>query len=145
MELREFISDVLVQIAEGVRDADEAVAQAGGVASPATHHGPSVDARENHFARSTPGAPVFLVDFDVAVTVSDSTDKGAHAGLHIANVLSAGVGGKAAESTASVSRVRFKVPIALPVYAASAEKVRAAKEKSRRPLPSHGGFVRGER
>jgi hypothetical protein len=40
MELKEFVRDVLVQIAEGVRDADAAVSAAGGIASPASRFGP---------------------------------------------------------------------------------------------------------
>lgn len=146
MELKEFISDVLVQIAEGVRDADEAVSQAGGVASPATRFGPRGDAPDTpHFATLANGAPVFLVDFDVPVTVSESSGADAHARLSIATVFSAGVGGKQSDSTATVSRVRFKVPIALPVNAKSAEDVQAAKQKANRPLPRSpsGGFVRG--
>ena len=142
MELKEFIRDVLIQIAEGVRDADAAVLDAGGIASPATKHGPIAGARETHFATLESGAPVFLVDFDVAVTVSESSDKGADARLRIATVFSAGVGAKELESTASVSRVRFKVPIALPVNAASAAKVQAAQKKANRPLPSSGSFAR---
>ena len=141
MELREFIRDVLVQIAHGVKDADAEVIAAGGVASPATRSGPVSEDRETHFATLESGAPVFLVDFDVAVTVSETTDQGGKAGLRIASVFSGEFGGKSGESTATVSRVRFKVPIALPVNAASAEKVRAAKEKASRPInrPPGGG------
>ncbi|HEV8262657.1 MAG TPA: hypothetical protein VGQ19_18120 [Burkholderiales bacterium] len=143
MELKEFIRDVLVQIAEGVRDADAAVSAAGGVASPAARSGPIATARETHFATLESGAPVFLVDFDVAITVSESSDKGAAARLNIATVFSAGLGAKEAESTASISRVRFKVPIALPVNAESAAKVQAARKKANRPLPpADDGFVR---
>jgi hypothetical protein len=42
-------------------------------------------------------------------------------------------------STATVSRVRFKVPIALPVNTESAAKVQAAKKKATAPLPQRGG------
>jgi hypothetical protein len=144
VELKEFVRDVLVQIAEGVREADAGVSAAGGVASPATHFGPVANAREIHFATMDTGAPVFLVDFDVAITVAEGSSVGGDARLRIATIFSAGIGAKGGESTASVSRVRFKVPVALPVNADSAVKVQAARTKAQRPLPSSskGNFAK---
>ena len=129
MELNEFVRDVLVQISQGVRNADAEVTKAGGVASPAARHGPASAGCETHFATLENGAPVFLVDFDVAVSVSEATEAGARAALRIASIFSAGAGGKNEETTATVSRVRFKVPLALPVNAASSEKVADAKRR----------------
>jgi hypothetical protein len=94
VELKEFVRDVLVQIAEGVREADAGVSAAGGVASPATHFGPVANAREIHFATMDTGAPVFLVDFDVAITVAEGSSVGGDARLRIATIFSAGIGAK---------------------------------------------------
>ena len=141
MQLNEFVRDVLVQIAQGVRDADTKVAEAGGVASSATQLGPASAARETHFATLENGAPVFLVDFDVAVSVSEATEGGANAALRIATIFSAGAGTKGEETTATVSRVRFKVPLALPVNAQSEARVVEAKKKMKEAMqrPPSGG------
>jgi hypothetical protein len=120
MELKEFVRDVLVQIAEGVRDADEAVSAAGVVASPAIRNLPAGENRGTHFTTLPSGAPVFLVDFDVATTVREEGDTGANARLQVAGFFSPGIGATEKDSTANVSRVRSKVPMALPVNAASA-------------------------
>lgn len=113
MELKEFVAQSLVQICEGVKQAQREINQpntlhAGGGAAakinpelsafPEAHAGISVDSR-----------PLQLVSFDVAVTVQDNTGGGA--GI---SVLGAQIGGQLSSSTGSTSRLQFAVPVALP-------------------------------
>ncbi len=70
---------------------------------------------ESHFAVLRGGQNVFLVDFDVAITVNEGAGSNAEATLKVASLLTLGAGGKSFESQESTNRIRFKVPIALPV------------------------------
>src|SRR5690606_27686984 len=68
------------------------------------------------------GQNVFLVDFDVAVTVDENSDLSGGGKLKIAGLFS--VGGEAGSSSkiSSINRVSFKIPLALPVDPISREE-----------------------
>lgn len=56
-----------------------------------------------------------MIDFDVAVTVTEKAEKEGGAAISVAGVF--GLGGKAsaASETSSISRIKFSVPIVYPV------------------------------
>jgi hypothetical protein len=54
---------------------------------------------------------VFLIEFDVAVTSSESTEKGAAGGIKVLSVASANGEAKRSIDNSSVSRLKFSVPI----------------------------------
>lgn len=112
MDLQEFVRTTLVQITRGVQDAQTSVRENGGYVSPPSH---SPVKNEAHFDNLHDGQVVFLVDFDVAVTVNETTGTNAEAKLKVGGLLSLGAGGKSGDSHESVSRIKFKVPLALPV------------------------------
>ncbi len=104
MTLREFVSDTLLQIVDGVADAKiknqrvaPRVIQAAGLDAPIV-----VADAENPRA--------FVVDFDVAVAVSKTTDAEAKGAV---SVYVFEVGGQRVSSTeqSTVSRIKFGVPI----------------------------------
>jgi hypothetical protein len=103
MTLQEFVRDSLLQISNGVVEAKkknkniglEVTALGKQEASCTT-----VDKRAG-----------FLVDFDVAVTVSERTGKEMGAGILVASLLNAGGKKSAGSEQSSVSRIRFCVPI----------------------------------
>jgi len=105
MNLKEFITQTLTEIAEGIRDANEPVQQAGGRAVPAVDFVAFDDDR--------PQSPIQLVDFDVAVTAQEESATKVGGGLLIAGI---GLGGKTETQAqaSSVSRIRFRVPMMLP-------------------------------
>src|SRR3970040_1281168 len=117
MHLDEFVKATLVQIVRGVHDAQEAVRDLGGIVNPATL-GASPNAG-SYFATVDNMHHVFLVDFDVAVEVSESTGTNAEAGLSVASFAKLGAGGKSANSNSTSNRIAFKVPLALPIDKAS--------------------------
>jgi len=112
MDLKQFVTETLVQIAQGVSEAQTAVRDVGGFANPALR---GVAGRESYWGSLETGHHVFLVDFDVAITVAKGKGTNAGAKLEVTSIFSLGAGGKSSEETQSTSRVKFKVPMALPV------------------------------
>lgn len=136
MDLKEFVRETLVQIAAGVKDAQSEVRTLGGIVNPATQN-PSTSG-SSYFASVDDLHHVFLVDFDVAVTVAENTGTNAHAKLNVATILTLGAGGQSANSSAATNRLTFKVPLALPLDEPSHTKlsreIAEQKEKVSRAL-----------
>ena len=84
MDLKDFVKESLVQIASGVKEAQEAVRDVGGYVSPAIRLLPK-NTDESHMMHLPDGRNIFLVDFDVAVTVSESEGAEAGAKLKVAS------------------------------------------------------------
>ena len=111
IELKQFVTATLVQIIEGVRDAQEAAAEAGGKVNPvlpAAGKRISADGlRDNDHSYSR------LVEFDIAITSAEET--GSHAGIKVFLAgLGGGAGGQSAKQDSSVTRIKFPVPVFLP-------------------------------
>lgn len=113
MELKEFVRESLKQIVEGVSEAQKPVRDHGGYVNPTVlPRGKS----ESHFGEFLPsGQQVFLVEFDVAVTVNEQTGTHAEAKLQVASILSLGAGGKSGDLLQTIQHIKFKVPLALPL------------------------------
>ena len=111
MELKEFVSEVLTDIFEGVADAQERITDIGGEINPAVKTGMNgvVYAPD----RQTSHKSLCIAEFDVALTVSDNEQKGGKIGVLLGSI---GVGGGKSESAeaSQVSRVKFSVPYKLP-------------------------------
>ena len=138
MDLKDFVKETLVQISSGVKEAQDAVRQLGGYANPAARVSPK-QTDQSHLTQIESGQNVFMIDFDVAVNVSEESEAGAEAKLKVASILSLGGGGKAGTSSTATNRISFKVPLALPVDEESkkrmlqseAEEARAIAEMNR--------------
>src|SRR5665213_3277046 len=111
MDLSTFITASLLQIAEGVKDAQDRARAAGGYINPAANMGKTNDA---YFGSMVSGAPVFLVDFDVAVMATEAADIEGGAKLQVAGIFSVGGSGASTTRSETTSRIHFKVPMALP-------------------------------
>ena len=105
MELKHFIKEALIEIVEAVREAQEEVQNSGARINPPQYNKPE---------GTQGGAPIFIIDVDVAVTATDSS--GAKGGIDVL-VAGFGVGSKADmnESNVSQNRIRFQVPVTYPV------------------------------
>ena len=103
MELREFVSQALVQILEGISDAQESTivkeTSAGVVAAGPGMRGERTTARD--------------VEFDVAITTQSGTETKGKAGL-LVGTIGLGTQGASANSRDLVHRIRFSVPVVLP-------------------------------
>lgn len=128
MELKEFIAEALAQIAGGVVDAQDRVRSGGGFVNP-TVRGAQRDG--SLFAYLPNGQYVFLVDFDVAISASSGTGTNAGAKLSVVSLLSLNAGGQSIQSQETISRVRFKVPLALPVDPESKAEMLDREQKER--------------
>lgn len=109
MDIRQFVSETLTQIVEGVTDANQRLSDDSEV-NPRCGGTPEGKPYVEYYSELR---PVELVDFDLAVTVTEGT--GAKGGLGVAAGF-IGLGGqKSSESSAeAVSRVKFTLPLMLP-------------------------------
>ena len=94
MDIKEFISQTLKQIIDGVKDAQEHAEGKNAVVVP--YYG---DRQK--------------IDFDVAVTVVEGKETGGKAGISVWSI-GAGVTGKTESSSSTVSRIKFEIPVELP-------------------------------
>lgn len=101
MDVKEFVRDTLIQIVEGVIAAHEAV----------KGQGASVNAHDELHAlpSDSRNREIREVAFDVAVTTESST--GAEAKVAVWSI---GLGADGSSASSVVSRIQFKVPVALP-------------------------------
>jgi len=113
MNLEEFVRETLEQIAKGVS----------GAGLVAREHGACINPNDIRWHDEHPrlyrsseggGGLVEEVGFDVALTVSEEKQVEGKAGLVIASI-GAGVKGQSVAATSSVSRVKFSVPVQLPL------------------------------
>ena len=122
MELKEFIRETLAQIAAGVEAAQTEVRDAGGFVNPA-HRAGKQEHDKSHFGSLTSGQNIFLVDFDVTVTVIEATETEGKAKLNVAGLFNLGTGGQSNASSTAINRISFKVPLAMPVDTVSLEEL----------------------
>jgi hypothetical protein len=108
MEIKEFVSTVIVSLVQGVEDAQiklqesEAVVNPLGVSS-------SIAILNNRIPPCLTN-----IEFEVAVEVKDSEDIGGGIGVKIAGVFNSSVTAKKGRLESHVSKLRFSVPILLP-------------------------------
>lgn len=104
MELKEFITQTLVQIQQGVQDAiaQQSTGANNGIINPVFSMYDSVGKEQ-----------IQKVEFDVAVTATDKSSGGGKAGIKVFSVELGGEGSKGSESSVA-SRVKFTIPLVPP-------------------------------
>lgn len=111
MELKEFVKKTLLEIVEGVEEAQKAVKEHGAVVNPKYVKGDSAQIGREY-------VPVQDISFEVGLTTSEVTGNDKGIGV-VLGPLKAGINGTGNTSESSVTRIKFTVPLALPVDAAS--------------------------
>lgn len=112
MELREFVTETLVQIAEGVAAAQERSLSIGAHINPKLTGNASFGSQHGFLSSSAGAAQI--VGFDVALTVTQG--KGTKGGIGIvAGAINLGSAGQSSLENSTVSRVKFSVPLVLPI------------------------------
>lgn len=121
MDLKDFVSQTLVQIVEGVVEASTRVAELGGAVSPSYNAHPT-----DAIGRSRDGQslPVHAVEFDVAIVAGSESSMEAGGGVKI-SVFSASAKGSEKDREQTTSRIQFVVPLQLPVDPKSMEAKQA--------------------
>jgi hypothetical protein len=90
MELKEFISETIKQITDGIRDGQKYI-------------------DENDFGEGVKDDKGKEISFDVAISTDKTEVAGAGGKISIASVFSAGVEGKEESKNANLSRIQFKL------------------------------------
>jgi len=111
MELRDFIEETLTQIVEGVKAAQGRAKDQGARVNP--HLTTSADLAAKQGILIASGSAAQLVQFDVAITVKEGTATKGGIGVAL-GVVALGSTGQSQAESASVSRVKFSVPLVLP-------------------------------
>lgn len=120
MQLKDFISSTIEQVARGVLDAAKALKDTDALVAP--HPIDAQAASDNMYGQTNvehKQLPALLprivhkLEFDIAVTVEEESGKSGSAKL---SVWSAGIGGdvSTAKKASNASRVRFSIPLVLP-------------------------------
>lgn len=123
MDLSEFVKQSLTQIVKGVKESQDEIRNQGGYANPAVLTSAHGKESATHFGSVSDGQNVLLVDFDVAVTVTGAVEGGVGGKLSVASFFKVEAGTKGATASESTSRIRFKVPLALPVDLVTKQKL----------------------
>lgn len=112
MEIKDFIKESLLQIVDGISETNEALKEKGAYIPTRMVVGEGVwgtiDKETNttrHFMR---------VDFDLAVTVTQSDKIKAGGGLSIASFAKAGATAEDSNKNEEINRIKYTIPIALP-------------------------------
>ena len=133
MELKEFVKETLVQITQGVKECQDEIGNLGGFVNPSVRIGKSSGA--SHVSSLGDGQNIYTVDFDIAISVAEDTGTKADGKLTVASIFSAGGSTSSTEANSTLSKVSFKIPLALPVDSVSKfnlEEEDAKKEKAKR-------------
>ncbi|TGD70331.1 hypothetical protein E4634_21170 [Mangrovimicrobium sediminis] len=116
MNLKQFVSESLVEIIEGITDAQARIASEDAQVVPNV---------SNLFTKSQSGGTnlalgwdsngnlIHILEFDVAVTATEGTETKGGIGV-VAGMFAVGSQGRSEEMSQSISRLKFRVPISFP-------------------------------
>ncbi|MBP6260958.1 MAG: hypothetical protein KA361_00855 [Chromatiaceae bacterium] len=111
MDLKEFVSQTLLQIIEGVHECQEQAKAFGAEVNPHLNSTHTEMGKQNILWAG--GRPAQIVQFDVALTVIEGT--GTKGGIGIfAGAINLGSSGQSQSESSIVSRIKFGVPMVLP-------------------------------
>jgi hypothetical protein len=120
MDLKEFIAETLVQIADGIEQAQGTLKEnkSGAIIN--------TNMTETDSGRLVTGGrckAVEMVEFDVAILANEGTATKAGIGLTVASIIKLNASGESKQSTGTESRIKFKVPMSYPMHKSELEKV----------------------
>lgn len=113
MKLDEFITDTLKSIIKGVKDSQEFAQENGARINPYIDSWDQNKMLTTYYGKEEGARAISAIDFDIAVTASNSQETGGEGGI---NVYSLKLGGKATdlEKNETVSRIKFSLNVVLP-------------------------------
>jgi hypothetical protein len=131
MDLKDFVSQSLIQIVQGVRDAAGPIAEMGGYVSPA--HSSKTDGHVTGHTLDGKGRVVHSVHFDVAIVAENDAKVSGGGGLKVMGVR-LGADASAGEREQTSSRIQFVVPLALPIDQVSQDEADKHKADNLRSI-----------
>lgn len=113
MELKEFISETLVQIIEGINKAQIKAKESNAEINPDLVGNSDHTAKYGGGIRTAGGNYAQIVEFDVAVTTAEG--KNVKGGIGVAAaVINMGSSGQSNSENTSVNKIKFSIPLVLP-------------------------------
>jgi hypothetical protein len=106
MELKDFIKGTLTEIIEAITESQAAIKGTGAVINPHQYG-------KTEKSYTGDNIQIFEIEFDVGVTISDSSGSKAGIGIFMAG-LGVGTKGELKESNISQNRIKFQIPVAYP-------------------------------
>lgn len=113
MDLKQFITETLVQISDGIEAAQKQLKESGSEARINTN---MTVIEGGHIVTGGRRRAVEFVEFDVAVLANEGTETKGGIGITVASLLKLDMGGKSTESAGRESRIKFKVPMSYPMH-----------------------------
>ena len=109
MELKDFVSETLKQVMQGVKMAQENAAEVGGTINPSGFIVPG-KSMPVHTGMNLVGQ---MINFDIVVSTHDTDKAKGGVGIFVGEI-GVGVRGEAESQSTAVNRIQFSVPIYLP-------------------------------
>lgn len=109
MELNEFIKETLLQITQGVKEAQEAVQDHNGIVNPAEVNGSTMLSTHVEDKKRL----VQVVDFEVGLTATDETNSKKGIGVALGAIKGDAGNNKGSKNT-TATKIKFSIPIVLP-------------------------------
>lgn len=113
MDLKEFLSETLVQMVEGIEDAQRRTVDKKDVRVNPTIALPSSELVKHAIVNSSGRHAAQVVQFDIAITATEGTGTKGGVGV-VAGVFNLGSSGQSHAENATVSRIKFTIPVVLP-------------------------------
>ncbi|OBU14501.1 hypothetical protein CTM88_20560 [Photobacterium aquimaris] len=117
----------MIQITEGVFDAQKIVQAKGGFVNPAVRQTETGQIMHD-------GRVIQSVEFDVAVTVTEGSSCSGGGKLSVATVLKANAETASSEKNSTTSKISFKVPLAVPIDHISLNELKDKESKDKSEL-----------
>jgi len=118
MDLQVFIRESITQIVNGLVEADSAIKSSDAAVNPrnvvVNKAGDGPYGSFMHDRARDAYRPVDCIEFDVAVTVTHSKETKGGLGLHV-GAIGVGTSGRSEAESGSESRIRFRVPVMMPI------------------------------
>lgn len=112
MKLEDFIAESLTQIINGVKKAQIHAEKNGAFINSKSMIRTSTSG-DSYYDEYT-NRPAQVIDFDISVTAKEQGENSAKAGVFV-TVFGAGIEGKEASENFSSNRIKFTVPLLLPI------------------------------
>lgn len=128
MELKEFITETLSQIIDGVSEVQEKYKNQNVLVNPDNYSGTNGEYRlPPKSGYYIPSPKVQHINMDIALTITENA--GQKSGIGIAKVISAGISSETNAQNSTISKVKFDIPICLPTVSSDAflEKIGRGK------------------
>lgn len=117
MELKDFISETLSQLIEGIIDAQNKVLKpgdTGGRICPHVRNLPDEKTSIGIYGRTNDHLPVILVDFDIMLLAQEESGKKGGIGV-VTGLVGLGAQSENKENAQTSHKIHFKIPVALPL------------------------------